>query len=146
MAMMSRNAAIALTCAAIWSIALPVLMSPGGVPAPNPPQPPQKPIAAPPTAQLAASYRRDLFAPAGGDTDSATEGAPELLGIAGRLSQDAVAMVRGSDGATRSLKPGEGVDGWRLAALAPDAAFFTRGNRRVRVAVSTGEAPADPAQ
>ncbi len=41
-------------------------------------------------------------------------------------------------GATRTLKVGESVDGWTLASLAIDAAFFTRGAERVRVALPAG--------
>jgi hypothetical protein len=58
-----------------------------------------------------------------------------LTGIAGRLNRDAVALVRIADGSARTLAVGESVDGWRLESLAIDAAFFTRGRERVRVAM-----------
>ncbi|RZM11339.1 MAG: hypothetical protein EOP68_04065 [Sphingomonas sp.] len=61
-----------------------------------------------------------------------------MLGIIGRLNDDAVALVRTADG-TRALKIGDSVDGWSLASLAADAAFFTRGAERVRVAMPAGE-------
>lgn len=44
-----------------------------------------------------------------------------------------MALVKASDGTTRTLAIGESVDGWSLASLAIDAAFFTRGAERVRV-------------
>jgi hypothetical protein len=59
-----------------------------------------------------------------------------LVGIVGRLDQDAVAMVRGRNGAMRTLRPGEGVDGWQLRSLAIDAAYFTRGTQSARVALA----------
>lgn len=60
------------------------------------------------------------------------EDAPKLVGIAGRLPDQAIAMVRMADGGTKVLAPGESHDGWTLTSLAPDAALFTRGKRRVR--------------
>lgn len=142
MAVIDRNAAIALGAALLWSVALPVvLLQPPSAGEPGRVPPPAAPIAAPPAPPIAAAFQRPLFAPAGSGPVRDATGAPELIGIVGRLSADAVAMVRTLDGTTRTLKVGEGVDGWRLAALAPDAAFFTRGAQRVRVAVATGEAP-----
>ncbi len=83
---------------------------------------------------LSASLERPLFdAPAAAE---APADAPELVGIVGRLDQDAVAMVRGRDGAMRTLRPGEGVDGWQLRSLAIDAAYFTRGTQSARVALA----------
>jgi hypothetical protein len=64
-------------------------------------------------------------APAAGD-------APKLIGIAGRLPDKAIAMVRAADGTSRTLSPGESYEGWRLESLSPDAALFSRGGRRVR--------------
>jgi hypothetical protein len=88
--------------------------------------------AAPPP--LSAALERPLFdAPAAAE---ALADAPELVGIVGRLDQDAVAMVRGRDGAMRTLRPGEGVDGWQLRSLAIDAAYFTRGTQSARVALA----------
>lgn len=59
--------------------------------------------------------------------------APELVGVVGRLPDDAVALVRSANGRTRTLHIGDSVEGWRLSALAVDAAFFTRGDERIRV-------------
>lgn len=101
----------------------------------------QPPLAAPPEAPpLAAAFTRPLFAAGTGDTTAAPD-APALVGVVGRLNQDAVALVRTADGSTRTLAPGESVDGWRLESLAADAAYFTRGNQRARVPVPGEDAP-----
>ena len=118
-----------------------------------------RPVAMPPLtldpgAAPDAAYRRRLFAEvpltapgtiggaaeagAGGEAGAAAGGAPQLVGIVGRLGQDAVALVRDASGQTRTLQIGESIDGWQLAALAIDAAFFTRGGERVRVALPAG--------
>ena len=94
-------------------------------------------VEAPPTLQ--AIYERPLFAAPVEQADAALpEDAPQLVGIVGRLGEDAVALVRGGDGATRTLRVGESVDGWQLASLAIDAAFFTRGAQRARVPLPAG--------
>lgn len=69
------------------------------------------------------------------DFDSASPTPPELAGIVGRLPDAAVALVRAPGGGSRTLALGDSMEGWRLAALAPDAAFFTRGSEKVRVAL-----------
>ena len=73
-----------------------------------------------------------------GPASTASEG-PQLVGIVGRLPDDAVALVRQTDGRTKSLRPGEAIDGWTLASLAADAAAFTRGAERLRVAMPAEE-------
>lgn len=95
-------------------------------------------IAARQMRPLVAAYDRPLFA-APVDAVAATPpaDAPALVGVAGRIDKDAVAMVRGADGRTRTLAIGDSIDGWKLAALAIDAAFFTRGAARVRVPLPT---------
>lgn len=88
---------------------------------------------------LRAIYERPLFAAAAEQGEEALPSdAPQLVGIVGRLGEDAVALVRGADGATRTLRVGESVDGWQLASLAIDAAFFTRGGQRARVPLPAG--------
>lgn len=84
--------------------------------------------AAPPP--LRAAFARALFAAPAADALPAD--APQLLGVVGRLGRDAVALVRGSSG-TRTLSPGDSVDGWQLRSLAIDAAYFTRGGQSARV-------------
>ena len=90
--------------------------------------------------QIATIPDRPLFAPVLSPQDAVPADAPELLGIAGRINADAVAFVRGSTGESRTLKPGDSVDGWRLVSLAADAAFFARGRDQVRVTIPTGDA------
>jgi hypothetical protein len=103
--------------------------------------PAQPPLAAPSEAPpLAAAFTRPLFAASAGDTTAAPD-APALVGVVGRLNQDAVALVRTADGNTRTLAPGESVDGWRLESLAADAGYFTRGNQRARVPMPGEDAP-----
>lgn len=101
---------------------------------------PRRPVAVGQVPEVAAAYTRPLFAPAE-SAATAPADAPALLGIAGRLNRDAVALVRLSDGGSRSLSVGESVDGWRLESLAIDAAFFTRGRERVRVAMQDESPP-----
>ena len=96
-----------------------------------------RPLAPPPLPPLAALYRRPLFT--GGGEPAPPADAPDLLGIAGRIDADAVAMVRADDGSVRALRPGDSVDGWRLEALAADAASFVRGAETVRVPIAGGE-------
>lgn len=60
-------------------------------------------------------------------------GVPQLLGIVGRLSAPS-AMVQAADGALRTIRPGEMVDGWTLSTVAADRVVFRRG-RDERVAV-----------
>ena len=87
---------------------------------------------------LATVYERPLFAGAPSSADELPADAPALVGVVGRLGQDAVALVKTADG-TRTLRIGESVDGWSLASLAIDAAFFTRGTERVRVPLPTDQ-------
>lgn len=103
------------------------------------PSPRSMPLAPPPAPPpLAVAYERSLFGAPAGAEDAAPGDAPALAGIVGRLGADAVALVRSADGTTRALQIGESVDGWQLASLAIDAAFFTRGAQRVRVPLPAG--------
>lgn len=61
------------------------------------------------------------------DARPVTNALPELVGIAGRLPHDAVALVRLSDGTTRDLRIGETAAGWRLTMIAADRVRFARG-------------------
>lgn len=89
------------------------------------------PLPAPATPPpLRAAFTRTLFAPPA--ADALPTDAPFLLGVVGRLGRDAVALVRGAEG-TRSLSPGDSIDGWQLRSLAIDAAYFTRGGQTARV-------------
>lgn len=99
----------------------------------------RRPLAPPPLPALTALYRRPLFGRA--RAAAAPADAPALLGIAGRIDADAVAIVRTGDGDTRTLRPGDSIDGWRLEALAADAASFVRGAETVRVPIAGGADP-----
>lgn len=93
--------------------------------------PADQPLAAPATPPpLRAAFAHTLFAPPA--AGALPEDAPILLGVVGRLGRDAVALVRGTAG-TRTLSPGDSVDGWQLRSLAIDAAYFTRGGQTARV-------------
>ena len=127
---------LALGAAALVAVAMPaLLLRPGSAKAPQLPERQGQPLAAPEQPPLATAFERPLFAPAPDApvADAVAGDEPELIGIVGRLDRDAVALVRAADGSTRTLHIGESVDGWRLASLALDAAFFTRGNERARV-------------
>lgn len=88
------------------------------------------PTPAPPEPDVAA---RDMFLdPLDPANAPAAEDAPRLIGIAGRLPDNAIAMVRAADGASKIVSPGQSYDGWRLESLSPDAALFSKAGRRVR--------------
>lgn len=136
---LTRQDGIALGMAAMFAVAMPVvLLWPGSEPA-APARPAiERPVIPPPVSEIAAVYERPVFAVAEGGEETPAD-APALVGIAGRLNKDAVALVRLADGNSRTLSVGESVDGWRLESLAIDAAFFTRGRERVRVAMEGAE-------
>lgn len=132
MAMMARHELIALAAGLAVAVLTPALLLLPGTGAGKAKQAPTLvPLTAPASSPVAAAYARPLFAAS--QPDAAPADAPQLAGIAGRLGSDAVALVRTAEGTTRALRIGESVDGWSLASLSIDAAFFTRGNERVRV-------------
>lgn len=84
-------------------------------------------------------FERRLFHPVLNHIRAASPpDAPVLAGIAGRLPNDAIAMVRDDSGAIRMLAIGQRYRGWRLDSLSVDAALFTRGTQRVRSALPAG--------
>ena len=130
--MIARRELIALGAAAVVAVAMPLaLLLPGRTPPAAPARAAPEPLTAPQQPPLALAFERPLFGAAA--PEETPQDAPALVGIVGRLDQDAVALVRAADGTTRTLKIGESMDGWTLASLAIDAAFFTRGTERVRV-------------
>ncbi len=139
--MSARRDRIAVGIAGGFAVLMPLLLLMGGTgssPLPKAPQP-MTPLVENPTPPLAATFERPLFGAPAQAEDAALPGdAPALVGIVGRLGADAVALVRTADGTTRALQVGESVDGWQLASLAIDAAFFTRGAQRVRVPLPVG--------
>lgn len=123
---------IVLAVVGALAVVLPIaLLMPGKADKAPAPRPLPAPIGAGAMPVLARVYERPMFGTA--EPAEAPSDAPQLVGIVGRLNVDAVALVKSSDGTTRTLRVGESVDGWSLASLAIDAAFFTRGGERVRV-------------
>ena len=135
---MIDRSTLALGAAATFAVAMPLaLLVPLGTKQPSAPKSALLPLAQANGAPLTTVYERPLFGAATTGTDEALPAdAPTLVGVVGRLGEDAVALVKTADG-TRTLRIGESVDGWSLASLAIDAAFFTRGTERVRVPLPT---------
>lgn len=133
--MIARRDAIALGVAGAFAALTPlVLLASAERQSPMSARRALPPLTAPAPKALTAAYERPLFGlPEGVATEALPQDAPALVGVAGRLGADAVALVRGADGTTRTLAIGESVEGWQLASLAIDAAFFTRGAQRIRV-------------
>jgi hypothetical protein len=137
--MIARRWLAAFAVAAVLAVAVPWMLLPGGSVPPMPAAQALKPLAVPTPAPLQSAFARPLFgAPAAGG-QLLPQDAPALVGVVGRIDRDAVAMVRTADGTARTLAIGESVDGWRLDALAIDAASFSRGRERVRVPLPAGE-------
>ncbi|NML05663.1 hypothetical protein [Sphingomonas sp. G-3-2-10] len=146
--MIDRRDLIALGVSGAVAVAMPLaLLQPGAQPVADAPAATQQPIAPPPQPALSSAFERTLFgsSPAAAD-ESAPQDAPALIGIVGRLDQDAVALVRTADGTSRTLAVGASVDGWKLESLSIDAGYFTRGAQRVRVPLPSSDAPADALQ
>jgi hypothetical protein len=136
---LTRVELLTLGAGAAFALILPaLLLSAGSAPPAVEPASSVRIVVPPPVPPVAATYERDLFASVDAD-EAGPADAPALVGIAGRLNRDAVALVRLGDGSSRSLKVGESVDGWRLESLAIDAALFTRGRERVRVAMAADQ-------
>ena len=98
-------------------------------------QPGTAPTANGPIVTLAAAQPSPLpattiFAPSPitGET-AAASAAPQLIGIVGRLPDDGVALLRLSDGSTRSLRRGEAADGWTVAAIDADRVRLSHDGR-----------------
>lgn len=96
------------------------------------------PVPAPPARRLfAAAPETALVLPPAGQA-AADPALPQLVGVIGRLPDDAVALVRGDGARARSLAIGDVERGWRLEALSANAALFTRDGIRRRVEISAG--------
>lgn len=139
MAMKLHRDHVPLLAAAAFAVLMPLALLLPGTPAPEAHVPAFATalgMEAPPA--VATVYERSLFGAAPEAAEQTLPGdAPALVGVVGRLGSDAVALVRTAEGTTRTLSVGESVDGWQLASLAIDAAFFTRGAQRVRVPLPT---------
>jgi hypothetical protein len=86
----------------------------------------------PVTAPDAEPSRRLFLDPLSPAQAAQAEDAPQLVGVVGRLPDNAIAMVRSRDGKTATLAPGQSHEGWTLLTLSTDAALFAKGDRRVR--------------
>lgn len=140
---MTRAERFGIVAAALVAVATPaLLLGIGREPVPATP-PAQALLAARPAAAGTAVYARDLFGTGGqgGIAEDAPtpDDAPSLAGIVGRIGADAVALVRTTDGRTRTIAVGDSIDGWTLQSLAIDAAYFTRGGQKARVPLPAGE-------
>lgn len=69
-----------------------------------------------------------LFAPrvAWGDASPPIGSRPVLVGVAGRLPDDAEALVRAPGEPVRTMRPGDIIIGWQLVEIGPDYIRFTR--------------------
>lgn len=133
--------------AAIAAIGVPAwLLHDSGHPMASTPQPRAgQPIGGKARPPMAAALARPLFSEPVDPATAATvdehdvpldpDAPPRVVGVAGRLPGDAVALVRTEGGRTKSLRVGDSFGDWRLVALASDAALFERGGKRTRVAL-----------
>ena len=58
---------------------------------------------------------------------------PKLVGLIGGRGHVGLALVKTANGTTRTMRPGESVDGWHLIGLGADNAQFKSGNQMTRV-------------
>jgi hypothetical protein len=71
---------------------------------------------------------------------------PVLVGLVSRAQGRGVALVKGSNGQTVTIAPGESVDGWRLVGIGRDRAVFSaNGERRVAALDFSNKQPAEGA-
>jgi hypothetical protein len=145
-----------LACAALAGLAAVQLVLPAASP------PPQidfraarrpRPVTIPPLPEYPAILRAPLFAPDRRPGDAAPSGA---AGSGGSLDGYAVlgvvtgggaadAVISGPGVTAQTVKRGEVVNGWRLAAVGATAAIFERGGVRRTLAVGApSAAPATP--
>lgn len=116
------------------------------------PRRPRTPLAAM-VPDYPAILRAPIFAPdrapgeapvlAAGPAGVSASAPIQLLGVAAS-GRAASAIVRGADGTTRVLAPGESAQGWRLISVEPNAATFLGPAGRVHVPVGGSSAPPLP--
>jgi hypothetical protein len=101
-----------------------------------------------PLAIPAPDYPRILSAPIFAPdrrpgAPSAVSQGLRLIGVASFGRQAQAAVLRGLDGATRVLRPGESLQGWRLVSVSADHATFDGPGGTLRLEVEeAGSAPA----
>lgn len=119
---------IVRTIAIAAAILVPLLvLAPPEARAPSPAKVPTRALPAIARATPAASTLPALFGTAPSTVADTDIGRPVLLGVAGRLPDDAEAMIRLPGEPTRAIRRGDTVMGWTLTVIAADRAVFTRG-------------------
>ncbi|NTZ42461.1 hypothetical protein G7A66_05040 [Altererythrobacter sp. SALINAS58] len=73
----------------------------------------------------------DAASPVLRERSSSPASLPTLIGIVGRLPDDAEVLLRLVDGSTATLAVGEDAAGLRLQSVGADRAVFARGGRRI---------------
>lgn len=71
-----------------------------------------------------------LFTDGNGLTGSRDSSLPEVIGVAGRLPDDAEALVRIAPNRSRTVRTGGSVLGWTVIAIAADSVTFERDGLR----------------
>ena len=61
---------------------------------------------------------------------------PELIGIAGRLPDDAQVLLRMPEGNTQSIAIGGQLDGWTLKSIAADRAVFEKNGEQMVLTIA----------
>jgi hypothetical protein len=104
-----------------------------------------------PLPAYAAILQRPLFVPGRRmEADSAPEAA--AIAVTASIARHAVVgVVRGNggaraflkmpDGNTRTLRPGDSLDGWQLAAITPAGALFRKESESITLPVQPSNAP-----
>jgi hypothetical protein len=66
---------------------------------------------------------------------------PVLVGVILRNHGGGVALAKGADGQTKTLNPGDEIDGWTLGGISRSAAVFTQGGVSQTVTLDFGNRP-----
>lgn len=81
--------------------------------------------------EVAQEAAGDQVPPAARERNAPPAALPTLVGIAGRLPDDAEVLLRLADGSTATLAVGESIAGMRLLAVGADRAEFVRNGRSI---------------
>jgi hypothetical protein len=146
-----------LACSAAAALIIPVWLLADDSPAPEPPLAGRltsfgrAEIEQPADALAAPLFNPDRTAPEELEGDgnmtadagaSATPAAPppSLVGLIVGRGTPGLALVRGSDGQTKLLHPGETIDGWRIGAISASGATFDMNGQQEHVGLNFGKA------
>lgn len=80
-----------------------------------------------------------LARPATGQTSPLADAPPQLVGIVGRIPDDAEVLVRLSNGGTKTISLEEEAQGWRAVAVTAQSVTFEREGRRETVVLDAGD-------